>query len=397
MSLDLFRVLGGVQIDDSIQILEGAGIPTLDAPLGSVYSDTSSGSVGYFLKISSGVGADKWMRLATTAEVQAYAATAISWREPVVRRSTLTTIPASTVNTIDGHIIAAGDRVLFSEVAGENVYVASGISGAWVWTEDTNLETAGDTVYVTGGTDAGKTYTFNGTNWVWISQESSDELGFLRAFVGKNAAGNELPDYTSTNQIADGQSLETAISALDATFGSDIGAANQVTPGGTVFGNISELDSTIGADVTNGNYILAANTINANIQALDTEIGAQVVSSGVILSTNSVNANITALNAEGLKQGGVTTGTASAVDTLPVGTSFAKWIIKVLDGVNVRAEEVLAVTNGSSVDYTRYAALKIGSALTPFSAVVTLSGTQLVLTVTGPAGSTVTIKRVSVS
>lgn len=399
MSLDLFRVMGGIQIDDSVQFLEGSGVPSFDAPLGSIYSDTSTGSVGYFLKVGSGVGADKWVKLATQNYVQQFASSSISWREPASVRSTASALPASTVDTIDGQTVVDGIRILFSEIPGNgNVYVASGTPGNWTWTEDTNLESSGDTVYVINGTDGGKTYTYTGSGWVWISQDSSDELGFIRNFVGKSAAGNELPDYSSTNQVADGQSLETAISALDSAIGADIGGTpNQVTAGGTVYGNIGELDAAIGADVTNGSNVLAANTVNQNIQSLDSAIGADVTTEGAIASANTVNQNIQAINTSLLNQTQVTTGGPSAVDTLPVGAEMGKWLIKIVEGgTNVRAEEVFAVTNGSTVDMTRYAALKIGSTITPFSVVTALASGQIQLTVTGPAGSSVVIKRIAV-
>lgn len=400
MALDLFRVSGGIQIDSSIRILEGTGAPTADAERGSVYSDITSGAVGYYLKIAAGAGADKWLRMATQDYVQQFGASSISWREPTIVRSTATSLPAGTVNAVDGHTIVAGDRVLFSNIsggAGPNVYVASGVEDAWVWTEDLNLETAGDTVYVVGGSDGGKTYTFNGTAWTWISQDSSDELGFIRAFIGKNAGGVETPAYASTNQIANGQSLETAISNLDSAIGADIGGSpNIVTAGGGVYDSISELDSAIGADVTTGGTILAGNTVQQNIQALDSAIGADVTTNGSIVSTNTVNQNITAINNTIEELSLTVTGTVTASDTLPSGIEMAKWLVKIKDsGDNIRAEEIFAVTDGSTVDFTRYGVLKIGSAVT-FSATVVLDSGDMKITVTGAAGSAVTIKRLSV-
>ena len=215
----------------------------------------------------------------------------------------------------------------------------------------------------------------------------------------KSAIGNELPDYSSVNQVADGQSLETAISNLDAAIGADIaGSPNQVTAGGTVYGNIAELDAAIGADVTNGGTVLAANTVNQNIQALDSAIGAPVTTVGAVSASNTVNQNIQAVNAALLAQTNTTTGTQTATDTLPIGAEMGKWLIKIVEGgSNVRAEEVFAVTNGSTVDFTRYAALKIGSSITPFSVNVALVSGQVAITVTGPAGGSVVIKRVSVA
>ena len=67
MSLDLFRVSGGIQIDESTQILEGAAAPTVDAPVGSVYTETTSGNV--FVKIAAGAGAANWSELADVSYV----------------------------------------------------------------------------------------------------------------------------------------------------------------------------------------------------------------------------------------------------------------------------------------------------------------------------------------
>jgi hypothetical protein len=43
MALDLFRVSGGLQINDSTQILEGSAAPASDAPIGSLYTNTTTG------------------------------------------------------------------------------------------------------------------------------------------------------------------------------------------------------------------------------------------------------------------------------------------------------------------------------------------------------------------
>ena len=67
MSLDLFRVAGGIQINDSTQILEGAGAPSVDAPVGSVYTNTTTG--GLYTKVLTGAGTDKWELVAAKSYV----------------------------------------------------------------------------------------------------------------------------------------------------------------------------------------------------------------------------------------------------------------------------------------------------------------------------------------
>jgi hypothetical protein len=49
----------------------------------------------------------------------------------------------------------------------------------------------------------------------WIMSNGNPEDVFLRAFIGKDAGGSEMPDYTSETYITDGDSLETAIGKLD--------------------------------------------------------------------------------------------------------------------------------------------------------------------------------------
>ena len=69
MSLDLFRVSGGLQIDESTQILEGSQAPVLDAPVGSLYTNTTTGEL--FTKVAAGAGASTWEVLAKNSDVSA--------------------------------------------------------------------------------------------------------------------------------------------------------------------------------------------------------------------------------------------------------------------------------------------------------------------------------------
>ena len=72
MSLDLFRVSGGVA-DDNISYLSDTGSPvgssgfTFEAPIGSYYSDYSTG-ITYKKVANAGVAAD-WLAQATSADI----------------------------------------------------------------------------------------------------------------------------------------------------------------------------------------------------------------------------------------------------------------------------------------------------------------------------------------
>jgi hypothetical protein len=345
-------------------------------------------------------------------------------------------------------------RVLFSAITGgngKNVYIYDQTTGTFF--EDSNAETNGDAVYIQAGTSAGKTFVFNGASWVQSDQASVDELGFIQAFIGKSANGNEMPNYSSNNFVADGTSLETAISALDLEVGPNVSLGNYVDPTFKINGNIQALDTALGANVTNGNHILAANKINANIQALDTqigaellvgnfisagdalstaitaldnelgpnvatgffitssnkvnqniqaldtEIGAQVTSQGVILNTNSINQNIQALAAELAEVSTeITVNNVTSVQTIDTVTAgAAKWLVRVVlvsDPTRVYSTEVFALGNGTTSDFTRYATLKIGTSIPGLAVTVDNVGNDLRLRVAATGAVNVVARRV---
>jgi hypothetical protein len=431
MALDFFRVERGLELDDLVQYLQGSGIPgiagdTANAPVGSVYTNNNDGSL--FTKIAAGSGTDKWQKMASETYVNNAVGATISWREPVVvRNNVATSLPSATATqpiTIDGVSIANGQRVLFSAIVGaggKNIYIYDQNSGTF--TEDSNAESNGDAVYVVSGTSAGKTFVFNGADWVQSDQSSLDEEGFIRAFIGKDTAGNTLPSYTSTNFVTQNSSLSSAVSALDTELGANVALGNFVDPAFKINANIQALDTAIGANVTNGGFIVAGNSVNQNIQVIDThlgvnfaagnyislnqtvsgavtaldvaigpnvvdgnfvlssnkvqqniqaidsEIGANVSAGGYVSSSNTINQNIQALDTaltEVTKEVSVTNVTSvQTIDTIVAGA--AKWFVRVelvSDTSRVYATEVYALNDGGlNSDFTRYATLKLGTAI----------------------------------
>lgn len=355
MSLDYMRIARGLELDEQVTLLQGMGAPGASGDpstvlVGSFYLDNNNGDV--YSKITAGVGTDKWEKLASQSYVDGVVTNQISWREPAqVNDSVSTTVPAGTAGnpiTVDGASITDGQRVLFSAITsggGPNVYIYNQTTGLFV--EDTNNESAGDTLYIIDGTDAGKRFTFNGTAWVLLDVTSLDELGYIRAFIGKSAAGNVLPTYTSTTQVANSDDLEVAI---------------------------GKLDGAIGGQPTTNTIISNTNTANANIQAL-----ADYVESN---NLNVVVNNVT---------------TITTIDS--VVSSMTKWIVRcqsVATPANVYAVEVFAMHNGTNPDHTNYAALKLGSTISGLVINVTLTGgNTLNLTVVSTAAVNVTAKRVA--
>lgn len=462
MAFDFFRIERGLELDELVQYLQGSGAPgaagdTAAALVGSVYTDNSDGAL--YTKIAAGTGTDKWQKMASETYVNNAVGATVSWREPAqVRDNVATTLPTGTATQpiiVDGVSITNGGRVLFSAIvggAGRNIYVYDQASGLFV--EDVNAESDGDAAYVQSGTAAGRTYIFNGTAWVQSDQASLDELGFIRAFIGKGAAGSEATDYLSNHFVSDATSLETAVGDLDSALGANVSLGNFVAPTSKVNGNIQALDTQLGANVTagnhlnpadstnaniqsldtqigpelgvgnfisanqatnsaitaldqqfganvvNGNFILAASKTNANIQALDVAIGAPVVTAGVILAGNSANQNIQALATE---LAATTTSTSvtnvTSIETIDsiLGADAAKWLVRVelvSDTTRVYATEVYAVSNGVTADYTRYATLKIGASIPGLAVTVDLDGGAMRLRVAATGAVNVVARRV---
>ena len=466
MSLDFFRIERGLELDESVQYLQGIGQPgalgdTAAAPVGSVYTDNITGDL--FTKIAAGTGVNKWQKLASETYVNNAVGTSVYWRDPVrVRDNVTATIPTGTATqpiVVDGVSISDGQRVLFAALTGgggKNVYIYHQTTGLFV--EDANQESNGDAVYVEAGTSAGKTYIYNGTSWVQTDQSSLDELGYIRAFIGKATGGSVATAYTPNNFVADNSSLQDAISALDAQFGPNVFLGNYVDPvftsnaniqaldtavghnvttggfisaaskiqaniqaldthlgvafvvgnyitaGQTVSGAVTALDVALGPNIVNGNFILAANKVQQNIQSLDSQLGAVVSTGGYVLSTNSTNTNIQVLDAAltaTTKQTAVTNVTSvQTIDTAPAGSTAAKWFVRVelvSDLTRVYATEVYAVTDHVSSDYTRYATLKLGASITGLVVSVDLDGSgNLRLRVAATGAVNVIARRASI-
>ena len=439
MSADFFRIYRGLELDEAAQFLTGTGAPgaagdTSTAPRGSYFTDTATGDL--YLKVAQGVGTDKWKRMATEDYVASVASTGLSWREPVTVIDTTATDVATLKADLDaddliqGVAVTVGMRILGASVAGnKNIFVVSGSTGNWTLTEDLNPESSGDTTYVVDGVNAGKTYQFDGTDWVWIQGQASTEDAFIRAFIGKDAAGNELPSYTSTNVVANNDSLETAAGKLDAEAGyanafmgktgagnelPDYSSVNIVADGDSLETAIGKLDAEIGPAVAAGEVILASNTVNANIEALDAEVESindylgKTAADGTpdYSSTNFVadNDSLTtavgkldaALAATSLTSTLTNVTSITAVDT--VAAVVAEWDVFVRQSdtpARVRAFKVFAMHNGTNVDSTIFAALTRGGNISGFQATVTLSGGNLVLNIQSTAAVDVKAQRLS--
>lgn len=330
MQQQLFKTKLGFATGN-IHYLDGTGSPSdalADAaPVGSKWTDVTSGES--YNKTAAGTGVDKWSKAATADELAALVS-GISWREPAdVFNSNLNTsalvADLDDDDTIDGVAVFDGMRILANglDTENKNVYIVSGSTGAWSVTEDPdNTATNGDTLVINGGTEEGVRFTYNGTSWVRTDQASRDEFNFIRAYIGKDAAGNVLPQYASTNIVANDDSLRDAVGKIDTKLGaiatpSITRTFSPVVAADSFAANLAKLNVAVGADVTSTNHVEVSQSVNANLSSLDQFIGASLGANGkFITQANTVMQNLSLLDTAidysvtRVSTAGVTTATA---------------------------------------------------------------------------------------
>ena len=223
MAKNFFDVEKGFQIDSLRTFTSGTGDPTVDELIGSIFLE-DDGTL--WQKRTAGAGVANWRKQATEEFVNSVV-DGRSWREPArVKDDTVFANLAAAeaqlngAGTFDGVTVVDTDRILLTAVGGENknVFIVNGTPGAGATlVEDTNLATDGDAIWIQeGSVFADTAWQFNGTDWVQFGAGDQTELAFIRAFIGKSAAGSETPNYSSNNFVTDTDSLETAIGDLDA-------------------------------------------------------------------------------------------------------------------------------------------------------------------------------------
>lgn len=300
MALNYFEAERGFSIDDqAVVIFHGSnptvdldGVLSADVPIGSLYLNTTTGNVLTRTAIANDDETD-WAVSADQDYVDSQLATQVSWREPAVVCDSTTyantaaaeaAMNAGSPPGLDGEALADGDRVLLTDIpstgspssASGNVFIVTGTPGSGATlVEDANTATSGDTVYVESGTCAGQRLTYNGTAWVLTDQSSSDELGYIRDFIGKDTTGPETPIYTNDFNVTPNNNLEGAIDELDTILGANTFTNDfHVVDSASFTANIDALDSILGDNLYTNDYVVTDSaTFTANIDALDTQFG----------------------------------------------------------------------------------------------------------------------------
>ncbi len=417
--LDLFRLVGGIDIQNdaltsNAYILQGSGAPGGDAatqdaaPIGSLFlrTDVTGNQLQQYYKFANTNSTSDWTAVADVNYV-ANAVNGISWREPViVRDGTSTTLPTGTAGnpvTVDGVSITNGQRVLFNSLTTDpNVYIYNQAAGTF--TQDTNLATAGDALFVINGTSIGNRWTFtNAGQWVLFGAETDvSEIVFIDTYLGKSL-GSVTPAYTSEFVITDGNSITSAISSIDTAFGagtitntnlqyalsSSLALSGVNGAGGTLTltAALNALNDAIGSrDYTTGtNYFLTdGETVSTSLNALNVAIH------DVVVANLEVAGSITS-----------TPATLTTVDTIPLTLATeVTWMVQVRETAtagNRRASEVHAITDGTTVDFTRFAELKLGAGVAGYGISVIVSGSDIALQLKADNNYDYVVKRVAIS
>lgn len=377
MAQDVFNVsLGlGIDLDDGTiggRVISGTGAPGGDTglqdgvPIGSIYLriDASSSISAIYQKITNVGNVSDWLETPSKDYVDA-AIGGLSWRDPaLVRDNTLyaniaaAELAANVADTVDGITIQAGDRLLFTNLTtgNENVYIVSGATTNWTFTEDIKPAEDGDAILIQEGTNADSQWVYTGTVWVQFANSTSlAELGFIRAFIGKNAPGSETPVYSSADVVTQNTNLENAIGELDASIGDRI--------------------------YTEDNFVTDGETLTQSIDSLDQAVAANSVVRTVVT--------------------GITT-TFTTVDSLLVDDyQGAKWLVVAFSEGNPdrkRAFEIWAINDGTAVadatevDFNRYSRLRTGPIPgLDFDVIVSGTGVAQVMELQARANAAITV------
>lgn len=446
MALDLFRVSGGLQINDSTQVLEGSAAPALDAPIGSLYTNTTTG--GLYTKVLAGAGAGKWELLANNSFV------------------------TTEINSVNGRIDALGNAFNYVGVLAGGIQsaptdltllAASGkdagdyykvTTAGWftdgtntfqtlvgdglVWNtsgqidkiDNTNSEVQGTAnfVSVTGSTDAGyvvdlasgfktrvsdaetaitgidgRLTTAEGTLTTATGNITNlqTEVNNIETGVGLSATGTYTAP-TGTNYINSSTSVTNAISLLDtATKAAADAASASNTEDGYLQAFVGKTaDGSEMPTYSSVTQVTQSSSLESAIGQLDASIGADVTTGAIITNTNTVNANIQAIAdfiVNDANEISVTNSAVAVTDTI-ANTMLAKWIVWVQETAtpaNVSAYEIFAASNGTTVDFTRFGILKLGATISGVVVSATINGAGIQVSASAGVNVNVRIKRVA--
>ncbi len=269
------------------------------------------------------------------------------------------------------------------------------------WTSSENLDLALGKVLKIDGTQvlSASQYTGNAatvTNGVYTSGSYSDPswLTISKSFVGLgNVENTKLSTWAGTSNITTLGTISTGTWSADTIATTKGGTGlTSYSKGDIVYASASNTLSTLSAG-TDG-YIL---TLASGVPTWAT---APVTYSAPTIGSTSIGsgATVTAITGLTLKQTSstsITGNTATAIDTNALsGFTTVKYTVSIKQGSKIRSSEIIAQTDGTSVDYTEYGIVETGGKMTGILPEVVVSSTDAVfqVTITDAASTNATVK-----
>ena len=382
MSRQAFGIERALRIFDEnsdtayVDYLSGAGAPlgtsgkTDDAPIGSMYSDRSTGAV--YKKITNTSSAADWEEIGNVSIDD------LHWRNELVRAATVDTVTAGTVDPtgfsdnesgLDGNDFSVGE------------YLIGDIDGVPALFEVTAVNAANDITVAA----AAQAIASNDTFVVQAYLPDSPAAQELQAIIHIPVAGSPGIKIGDINwNFADGINLAAGYTA----------GSGDVSASDTVQSAIQKVD---------GNND-AQDSVLGTAQGA-TNLGAFTGFGAILLTaTESVKSAIQKISdfLGGLRVVQVTGITsATAVDSVAhASVKHVVWHFEAFEEAtpaNRKSGTIEALTDGTSVDDTEYAKLKIGANF-DLTLAVAINGANMELQASsGTAGVTVTVRRVQVA
>lgn len=426
MAREFFKVEKGIKItgenSDTAEasLLIGAGNPvgtsgeTDDANIGSQYSNLTDGS--QWVKTADTSSASDWEELT----VGGVALDELSWRNEKVRFATADTLAAGSVNVLT---LSDNDDMVYGDIAvGE--YVIGDVDGTPALFEVTATPGTPNITIAAAGQALADNDTF--VVQQYLPDPTGQEEQAIIHFPLASGPGIKIGDinwefatginlssgYAAANgSVSASDTVESAIQKLDGNQ-QDIQTASGLSQGDVDYGTFT--GATIPDNSTSKGALQALETAyeetDANVDDLITLSGVAENSTdfgsftGDSLADNQdakqlyQRIEVLLEQMRGVQATGITA--AATVDSVPhASVKAVKWLVEAFEEAtpaNRKAFEIYAVTDGTNVDDTEYAKLKLGSA---FNLVVSvdISGADMRLRVSSStAGVTVTARRIEV-
>lgn len=269
-----------------VEHIQGSGAPSMDAPVGSLYSDRSSGS--HYQKVTAGAGSGNWKKLATTEDVSAVIGT---WRPERVLAVTGAAIDAGTTNVNIGLLDQDGSAPAAVDYAvGDFIISYANTAGSVKLLEITANDGLGNVTFADAALPLLQDDTFvcrhylpdpaGQENQAIVNYNGSVIVKIADADWGRADALALAPMYVAVNgSVSSGDSVNSAIEKLDGNQ-QDLIALTGVVQGETDLGAFT------------GTTIADDQTIKAALQDLETahegladDVGNLVSLSGVAVDS----------------------------------------------------------------------------------------------------------------